>query len=180
MRILVRESIFCCESSEWPWCFDSYDENHILRSWMQNWWESLYENQNFENWKNNTFRHSSRPKWNQRSTEGSLKKRIAKKKWNHRSTEGSFLPNFIRMFCHFLSTRLASRDASKSEFQASLQEASFSELPASEARERTTTKNVFWGVFVFPKNKHLSRWSGSQWSTRATRRGPPGPLIIFY
>ena len=86
MRILVRESIFCCESSEWPWCFDSYDENHILRSWMQNWWESLYENQNFENWKNNTFRHSSRPKWNQRSTEGSLKKRIAKEKWSHSHT----------------------------------------------------------------------------------------------
>ena len=79
MRILVRESIFCCESSEWPWCFDSYDENHILRSWMQNWWKSLYENHNFENWKNNTFRHSSRPKWNQRDKEGSLKKRIAKK-----------------------------------------------------------------------------------------------------
>ena len=45
------------------------------------------------------------------------------------------------MFCHFLSTRLASREASKSEIQASLQEASFSELPASEARERTTTKD---------------------------------------
>ena len=45
------------------------------------------------------------------------------------------------MFCHFLSTRLAPREASKSEFQASLQEASFSELPASEARELRQQKD---------------------------------------
>ena len=46
------------------------------------------------------------------------------------------------MFCHFLSTRLASREASKSGFQASLQEASFSELPASEAPELQQQKGT--------------------------------------
>ena len=141
MRILGRESQFCSGSTGWHFCWQSLDENHNLRPCMQKWWESQYENQNCEHWKNKTFRHSGRPKWNPPDTEGSLKKRIAKKKWNHRSTEGSCLPNFIRMFCHFLSTRLASREASKSEIQASLQEASFSELPASEAPERTTTKH---------------------------------------
>ena len=86
MRILVPKSELCSGSTGWHFCWDSFDQNHNLRPWMQKWWESPYENQNFENWKNKTFRHSGRPKWNQRSTEGSLKKRIAKKKWNHRST----------------------------------------------------------------------------------------------
>ena len=53
------------------------------------------------------------------------------------------------MFCHFLSTRLASREASKSEFQASLQEASFSELPASEARELRQQKDWDWEASSF-------------------------------
>ena len=142
MRIIGRESHFCSGSTGWHFCCESLDENHNLRPCMQKWWESPYENQNCEHWKNKTFRHSGRPKWNPPDTEGSLKKRIAKKKWNHRSTEGSFLPKFIRVFCHFLSTRLASREASKSEFQASLQEASFSELPASEAPELQQQKNT--------------------------------------
>ena len=154
MRILGRESQFCSGSTGWHFCWESLDENHNLQPCMQKWWESPYENQNCEHWKNKTFRHSCQPKWNQRSTEGSFKKRIAKKKWNHRSTEGSFLPNFIRMFCHFLSTRLASREASKSEIQASLQEASFSELPASEARELQrwgTLGGQVSGMLVFSK-----------------------------
>ena len=50
----------------------------------------------------------------------------------------------------------------------------------SEARERTTTKNQLWDVLVFPKNKGLSHWIASQWSTRATVRGPPGSTIIIY
>ena len=153
MRILVWEPKFCSGSTGWHFCWESFDQKHNLLPWLQKWWESPYENQNWENWENNTFRHSGRPKWNQRSTEGSLKKRIAKNNWNHRSTEGSFLPNFIRMFCHFVLARLTSREASKSEIQASLQEAIFSELPASEARELTTTKNQDWDLIVFPAFK---------------------------
>ena len=100
MRILVREPQFCSRLAGWHFCWESLDENHNLRPWMQKWWESPYENQNFGNWKNKTFRHSGRPKWNPPDTERSLKKRIAKKKWNRVHTERSFFPNFIRMFCH--------------------------------------------------------------------------------
>ena len=53
------------------------------------------------------------------------------------------------MFCLFMSTRVAPREASKSEFQASLQEASFSELPASEARELQQQKVWDWEASSF-------------------------------
>ena len=101
MRIIGRESHFCSGSTGWHFCWQSLDENHNLRPCMQKWWESPYENQNCEHWKNKTFRHSGRPKWNPPDTERSLKTRIAKKKWNRVHTERSFFPNFIRMFCHF-------------------------------------------------------------------------------
>ena len=83
MRIPVWEPKFCSGSTGWHFCWESLDQRHNLLPWMQKWWESPYEIQNFENLENNTFRHSGRPKWNQHSTEGSLKKQIAKKKWNH-------------------------------------------------------------------------------------------------
>ena len=80
MRILGRESQLCSGSTGLHFCWESLDENHNLQPCMRKWWESPYENQNCEHWKNKTFRHSCQPKWNQRSTEGSFKKRIAKKR----------------------------------------------------------------------------------------------------
>ena len=101
------------------------------------------------------------------------KRESSKKKWNRVHTERSFFPNFIRMFCHFLSTRLTPREASQSEFY---------KRPCSLIYQpvKRESNNTIWDVIPFPRNKRLSHWSGSQWSTRATIRGPPGSTIIIY
>ena len=133
MRILVREPQFCSRLAGWHFCWESLDENHNLRPWMQKWWESPYENQNFGNWKNKTFRHSGRPKWNPPDTERSLKTRIAKKEVKPRTHREKLLSKFHP---NVLSFFVDPPDTERSLTKWILQEALFSDLPASEAREQ--------------------------------------------
>ena len=78
-----------------------------------------------------------KPAWHR----GKPQKANRKKKVKPQSHRRSFLPNFVPLFGRFFWTRVAPREASQSEFQASLQEVSFTELLASEAPELTTKNN---------------------------------------
>ena len=180
MRILVRQSQFCSGSAGWHFCWESLNHNHNLHPWMQKWWESQYDIQNFENWNKKTRWGTQVGQNETRLTPREASKSESQKRsattYTPQKLLAKFHPNVLSFFVDPPST-----ERSLKKWISSIAARSLVLWIANQWSARaTTTKQLDFGGIQFPRNKHLSHWSGSQWSTRATRRGRPVPTIIFH